>query len=443
MYYASEQMFKRLFIYCAAAFTCSIFIAVILLDTKYVDIRVKEERPIVDSIFSVINKQAAQAPIDQDLLHYWSGQFGYELELLSIQNTQDLELDLAQLTQDGSVIELISGWTQDKVTAYYLRNEQILKMSKMHIDKQAYLLYWQSLLVTILVVLALFVYCYVHMHKKYIKKLLNAYETYGQGKLSLRVSTQMPAPYSVLASHFNTMATKIENLLEEHQHMLNGISHDLKTPLARLRFALDMTRSCTSTEEYQETIQFMDEDLDALDELLDDWFLYVGLNAARREPKVQTCRLDKMLHKIVSRSAPIYSNIKAVSQITPDIVVGADKKLLSRAVENLVNNACKFASQTIRVSTHLDNDYVCIVVEDDGAGIPEDKRAAVLKPFLRLDSSRNVPGIGLGLSIVASILNSHNGKLNICDSDLGGAKITLMLPINCEAELATSDACAL
>ncbi|NOU52075.1 hypothetical protein HG263_16200 [Pseudoalteromonas sp. JBTF-M23] len=428
MYYASNQMFKRLFFYSAAAFICSIFIAVILLDTNYVDIRVQEEKPILEGIYSVINKQAQEGPISNDVLNYWSGQFGYELDVLTVQQAEDLEVDLVQLSRAGSIIELVSGWTQDSVTAYYQHGEQILVMSKMHVDKQAYLLYWQSLLVTILTVLALFVYCYVHMHKKYIKRLLNAYEAYGQGKLSLRVPTEMPAPYSVLASHFNTMAEKIESLLEEHQHMLNGISHDLKTPLARLRFALDMTRSCNSAEEYRETIQFMDEDLDALDELLDDWFLYVGLNAARREPKIQVCRLESIVNKVVSRSVPAYSQINALAHIVPDIEVNADKKLLKRAIENLVNNACKFASSTIRVSTRCCDGYVCIDVEDDGAGIPEDKRAAVLKPFLRLDSSRNIPGIGLGLSIVASILNSHNGKLEICDSPLGGAKITLMLP---------------
>ncbi|BBN80665.1 hypothetical protein PA25_06500 [Pseudoalteromonas sp. A25] len=440
MYYASNQMFKRLFFYSAAAFICSIFIAVILLDTNYVDIRVQEEKPILEGIYSVINKQAQEGLISEDVLNYWSGQFGYKLDVLSAEQAMALDVDLSVLAAQGSVVELISGWTQDRVTAYYQHGEQVLKMSKMHIDKQAYLLYWQSLLVTILTVLALFVYCYVHMHKKYLKRLLKAYQAYGQGKLSLRVPTEMPAPYSVLASHFNTMAEKIESLLEEHQHMLNGISHDLKTPLARLRFALDMTRSCNSAEEYRETIQFMDEDLDALDELLDDWFLYVGLNAARTEPKIKSCLLDSIVNKVVSRSVPAYSKVNALNHIQPDILVNADSKLLTRAIENLVNNACKFASSTIRVSTRTTSKYVCIDVEDDGAGIPEDKRTAVLKPFLRLDSSRNVPGIGLGLSIVASILNSHNGKLEICDSSLGGAKITLMLPISSQDSNATCTA---
>ncbi|TMO60331.1 ATP-binding protein [Pseudoalteromonas aurantia] len=430
MCYVNEQMFKRLFIYSAAAFICSIFIAVILLDTKYVDIRVKEEKPILDGLYSVIYKQAQGDKIVPALLEYWSGQFGYKVIIITEKQAQNESVELSSLKQEGSVVKLVSGWTQDRVTAYYQHGEQIIRMSKIHIDKQAYLLYWQSLLVTILIILALFVYLYVHMHKKYIDRLLQAYESYGQGKLSLRVSAEMPAPYSVLASHFNTMATKIESLLQEHQQMLNGVSHDLKTPLARLRFALDMTRSCNSAEEYRETIQFMDEDLDALDELLDDWFLYVGLNAERREPKIEHCQLGNIVNKVVSRSVPIYSNIRARNHVAANFEIGADKKLLTRAVENLVNNACKFAKSEIRVSTRWSNDgYICIDVEDDGAGIPEDKRTEVLKPFLRLDSSRNIPGIGLGLSIVSSILNSHKGYLKICDSDLGGAKITLVIPV--------------
>jgi signal transduction histidine kinase len=423
-------VFKRLFFYSAAAFICSIFIAVILLDNEYVDIRIKEEKPILDGLYSVMYNQAQGETISPELIKYWSGQFGYNVVLISETQAYKEGVELNRLQQEGSIVKLVSGWTQDRVTAYYLYGDQVIRMSKIRIDKQAYLLYWQSLLVTILIILAFFVYLYVHMHKKYIDRLLQAYECYGQGKLSLRVPTEMPAPYSVLASHFNTMATKIESLLQEHQQMLNGISHDLKTPLARLRFALDMTRSCNSAEDYRETIQFMDEDLDALDELLDDWFLYVGLNAERREPKIEHCHLGNIVNKVVSRSVPIYSNIRARNHVAANFEIGADKKLLTRAVENLVNNACKFAKSEIRVSTRRSSDgYICIDVEDDGAGIPEDKRTEVLKPFLRLDSSRNIPGIGLGLSIVASILKSHKGHLKICDSDLGGAKITLVIPV--------------
>lgn len=433
-------MFKRLFFYSACAFICSIFTAVILLDAKYVDIRIQEEKPILDGIYAVIKNDAQDGPITDKILNHWSGQFGYKLSVSKLNQTGLPGVDMDRLRAEGSVIKLVSGWTQDSAAAHYIYGEQILRMSKMHVDKQAYLIYWQFLLVTIFTVLALFVYVYVYMHKKYIKKLLHAYEAYGQGDLSVRVSDDMPAPYSVLSSHFNRMAGKIESLLEEHQHMLNGISHDLKTPLARLRFALDMTRNSNSAEEYRDTIQFMDEDLDALDELLDDWFLYVGLNAARKQPKLLACRLDSILLKIINRSVPVYSTLTAHSHIASGITVNADKKLLTRAIENIVNNACKFATSTIRVSTQYSYKYIAIIVEDDGTGIPLDKRDAVLKPFHRLDSSRHIPGLGLGLSIVTSILSSHNGKLEISDSELGGAKVTFFLPLlNCSTPPKTEE----
>lgn len=421
-------MFKRLFFYSVAAFVCSIFTAVLLFDANYVEIRTQEEQQIIDGIYTLVVKQADDAPLNEELINHWSGQFGYELSIKSVQQFNGATSNLAQLLATKRSIELVSGWTQDRVTAYFVHGEQILQMTKMATDRQAYLLYWYSLLVTIFTVLAVFVFGYVNTHKKYIKKLVQAYEAYGHGNLSARVATDMPSPYSQLASRFNTMAAKIESLLEEHQHMLNGVSHDLKTPLARLRFALDMTRNYQSTEEYQSAVQFMDEDLDALEDLLDDWFLYVGLNATHTAPKLQVCCLQSILSKVVSRTVKVHPHIQALSERPSELVIAADKKLLTRAIENLVNNACKFAKSTIRVSTYSKDGYVSVEVEDDGPGIPKEKHEDVLKPFHRLDSSRHIAGIGLGLSIVTNILHSHKGKLAISASSLGGAKFTFMLP---------------
>ena len=132
------------------------------------------------------------------------------------------------------------------------------------------------------------------------------------------------------------MAEKIHELLQEQKVMVNGISHDIRTPIARLRFALDLTRNCQTVEALRQHIQDMDMDLDELDQLIKDWLFYAGLTSTAKQITFDTrVEISSLLMEKTNSFAPMYPNIRVISAIEPLNVLG-NQRLLSRCIENIL-----------------------------------------------------------------------------------------------------------
>jgi two-component system OmpR family sensor kinase len=254
-------------------------------------------------------------------------------------------------------------------------------------------------------------------------------DEFGAGQLAARAHMKTSASIYPLAERINHMADRIAALLESQKNLLHSVSHELRTPIARLEFGMELLASKTDDPALQKRIAAMEGDLEELNELVNEL-----LGMARLENKqslhAAPFALAPMLEDVVASLPPC---AHALSCVIDDALgsIDADRRLLARALSNLLRNAQKYAAGRITLSAHqLVLGGVEIAVEDDGPGIPAAERERIFEPFYRLDRSRDraTGGFGLGLSIAQKAVALHGGALGIEDAALGGARFVITLP---------------
>ena len=269
------------------------------------------------------------------------------------------------------------------------------------------------------VFLTLIAFVFLRNQLRPIKRLARASEAFGKGQIrAYRPSgaTEVRAA----GNAFLDMRSRIERQIEQRTMMLSGISHDLRTPLTRMRLALSLQ------DETQET-QDMLRDVADMERLISEFLAFARGDSLDDPERVDPAQLVRsVVEKFAESGAPVtYCGVNDVSQTT------LRPMAIARASENLIGNALKYGSQC-RVSLELEGQIIRISVEDNGPGIPGEMRDDALKPFVRLDAARNQNqggGVGLGLAIAHDIARRHGGSLLLGESlELGGLKADLVLP---------------
>ncbi len=269
-----------------------------------------------------------------------------------------------------------------------------------------------------------------------LKRLVVTSTEFGNGVLSKRASTSKLSVISQLSDSFNQMADNIEQLIAGQKELTNSIAHDLRTPLYRLRFALEMMEDEDTPDlqrqKYRNTAHSSIEDLDHLINqtlLLSRYNRVADINhfshccfAEELLTEVDYFKLEHLNFNILFHCAP---NLK-------DQQVFVDNKGLMRAVKNLMSNASRFAQSTITISFLIEEDEYKIRVEDDGKGIPNDQAEKIFEPFQQLnnDERNSDKGHGLGLAIVKQIMTLHKGNASVRQSTMNGALFELSWPIH-------------
>ncbi|WP_199257991.1 ATP-binding protein [Paracoccus binzhouensis] len=260
-----------------------------------------------------------------------------------------------------------------------------------------------------------------------IKRLARAAEEYGKG----RIIPYRPGGASEIRSAgtaFLEMRARIERQNEQRKQMLSGVSHDLRTPLTRLRLGLSMLSPDYPPE--PDEIAALESDVAAMGTMVDA-FLDHARDAAQDAPPEPVPALD-FLRGIVADAQRGGQRV-VLHELTGDEAGRAtfSRDSLRRAVENLIGNAVRYGERA-EVDAALGPSYFRISVEDDGPGIPPEKREEALKPFTRLDPARNQnrgQGVGLGLSIAADIARAHGGQLRLGEGErLGGLRAEIVIP---------------
>ena len=272
-------------------------------------------------------------------------------------------------------------------------------------------------------------------HWRDIQALAKVTKDFGAGQLDVRASTPVRASIYPLAQQINQMANRIETLLSSQQQLLHSVSHELRTPIARLEFALEILQNSlagldTDAKQAQRIIA-MQADLSELNNLVSELLNMAKLDAQGQLQK-ETTELDRFVQNCLQHLPPKPQSLNLQVDIwahTP--LLYADQRLLSRAIQNLLKNAFKYADRQIIWRIKPQDEHWLISVEDDGAGIPESEREKIFEAFYRLDRSRDraTGGFGLGLSIVRQIVVLHGGRISISESELGGAKFEICLPM--------------
>lgn len=218
---------------------------------------------------------------------------------------------------------------------------------------------------------------------------------------------------------FIKMKERILKQISERTQMLAGVSHDLRTPLTRMKLQLAML------PENKENKEFI-ADISEMEKMLDGYLAFVSGEGGEKNTFVD---MNELILSIINK----FRNGKAMIRYSTNDQVSAiqgREQALKRAVTNIISNAFNYGKE-IAVALESNSKKLEITVDDDGPGIPADKREDVFKAFYRLDESRNkeTGGVGLGLSIARDIITSHGGKIELSDSELGGLRVLISIPL--------------
>ena len=235
---------------------------------------------------------------------------------------------------------------------------------------------------------------------------------------------------SALAKNLDEMAARLSGVLRSQKELIAALSHEMRTPLARIRFALAVIGD-RGDEKLNEELAAMNEDVQEIDDLVASMLNYARLDHPDIEMHWQAVPASAWLEQMTNKSRSDAVQIDAYTEGAPD-KLWMDPRLMELALSNLLVNAGQYAGQQVRCSlTQEANEYV-LTVEDDGKGIPEDLRGQVFKAFTRIDDSRNreTGGYGLGLAIVARVAELHGGAATVNSSpSLGGARFSISWPV--------------
>ncbi len=254
-----------------------------------------------------------------------------------------------------------------------------------------------------------------------ILQLSEAAERFGKGLPPLREIHPHGALEIRQASQaFLLMRDRIERHVEQRTTMLAGVSHDLRTILTRFKLELALTQDSPE-------IEAMRKDVDEMQDMIS---AYMDFAKGEGNEQTEPTDIDKLLTEIADEMIRSHKSIDLQTHLK-GIDLPLRRAAFKRAVTNLVANAARYAT-TVKLSSALTDKQLLIEVDDDGPGIPSDKRNEVFQPFVRLDNARTQyegASTGLGLSIARDIVHSHGGEIILQDSALGGLKATIVLPL--------------
>jgi two-component system osmolarity sensor histidine kinase EnvZ len=251
-----------------------------------------------------------------------------------------------------------------------------------------------------------------------ILKLAAAAERFGKGRDVAYFKPEGAKEVRQAGEAFLDMHKRIKRQIEQRTTMLAGVSHDLRTPLTRLKLQLAMLGD-------NNDIKAMKGDISEMEKMIEGYLDFVrGEGDEQAEP----ASLKALIDKVVDSGRRQGLNIQ--STVPEEVMLMLRPMAFERCVMNIVTNAGQYGKH-IWISTQLDGKYLNIVVEDDGPGIPQDQYEEVFRPFYRVDSSRNAAtgGVGLGLPIAMEIVHGHGGKIWLEDSGYGGLRVIIRLPV--------------
>lgn len=249
-----------------------------------------------------------------------------------------------------------------------------------------------------------------------IVNLAKAAERFGKGENidEYRPSGAMEIRQAGL--EFDKMRKRIIRHLNQRSEMLSGISHDLRTPLTRLKLQLSFIKD-------KDLSKKMSFDIDEMEKMLNE---YLQFTSSTYLEKDETFNISELIEKIINK----YNNKNISKKIIPRAYMNGRKNLIERSLNNLIDNSIKYAKK-INLQLIKKNNNIIITIDDDGIGIPKNEYQNVFKPFYKIDKSRgdSKSSVGLGLSITSDIIKSHGGNILLEKSPLNGLRVKIFLPL--------------
>ena len=308
---------------------------------------------------------------------------------------------------------------EEGVLIYIQIEEDILEIN---VDKDR--LYSESAFVFLLwmifasIILFFMSYFLMSRQLRPLKRLAIIAETFGRGLDAPDIKTAGAYEIRQTANAFNQMRTRIKRFLKQRTEMLAGVSHDLRTPLTRMKLQISLMKDEKAKSE-------LEVDVNEMTSMLDSYVSFVKTESP--EP-IETIIINELIGDIIKTVEK--NGVELTIKEKNTIQTSGRQIQLKRAFNNIIDNSQRYAKK-IEIILYTNEKDCVIEFNDDGEGIPRDKYEDVFKPFFTLDPSRNkLKGeSGLGLTITRDIIRSHGGDVKLSDSNLGGLQLKVLLPL--------------
>jgi signal transduction histidine kinase len=385
---------------------------------------VKNYKQLGNDLVSLI----AVAGINEAALTQWETKSNAQVKIISYADFP-LPKDLAQMFEAGEPLLLDSG--SGISLHYYLAEQQSVISFSFPADpasKQSHLSWLLTLLFYAGIIAVVFIWLYPLL--KRLQLLRQVAVAFGAGDLSVRIPLGAISYIADIEQEFNRMAQRIESLVYDNKLLSRGLSHDLRTPIARLRFGLDVLEEAELSESQQKTLAHLNRDLVAMEALVETLLSYARMDQANIAYKPSSIDLSQWVGDIVREYYDDKVTFEPIANQYAAIIM-ADTEYLNMLVHNLLQNAERHGKGKINVSVISTEKNITLIVEDNGSGIAVAERAHVLKPFYRIASAQNTQGHGMGLAMVDRIAQWHKAEVRLEDSDvLGGLKMSIIFSRN-------------
>lgn len=292
---------------------------------------------------------------------------------------------------------------------------------------------WSPIPYYLWIIVSTVVFCYilaVQMASP-LRTLEQTVERFGRGDLAVRASTRRKDEFGKLARAFNVMADRIETLLTAERRLLQDVSHELRSPLARLKFAVELART---SPDRKTSIDRIEKEIDRLSGLVSELLQVTRAESDPESRNLHGIALAELLRNVVDDSAVESTAHNCELRLEADdaVQVRGDRELLRRAVENVLRNAIRYAppSTPVEITLKRDHDTAVVSVRDYGPGVPEESLTNLFKPFFRVEADRNrhTGGVGLGLSIAQRAVSVHQGQIHARNAQ-PGLLVEIELPL--------------
>ena len=249
-----------------------------------------------------------------------------------------------------------------------------------------------------------------------ITNLARAAEKFGKGEEIDEFKPSGALEIRQAGYEFDKMRKRINRHLNQRSEMLSGISHDLRTPLTRMKLQIAFVKD-------NDLAKKLTEDINEMEKMLNEYLQFTSSTYAEKD---QMFNVSELIEDIIVK----YDNKNITQDLAPRIYINGRKNLINRSLNNIIDNALKYA-KNVEVKLSKKNTNLFIVIDDDGPGIPKSEHENVFKPFYKIDKSRadSKSSVGLGLSISSDIIRSHGGYIKLENSKMNGLRVKIFLPV--------------
>ncbi len=249
-----------------------------------------------------------------------------------------------------------------------------------------------------------------------ITNLARAAERFGKGEETEEFKPSGALEIRQAGHEFDKMRKRINRHLNQRTEMLSGISHDLRTPLTRMKLQVAFVKD-------EDLAKKLTEDINEMEKMLNEYLQFTSSSYAEKD---EMFNLSELIENIIIK----YDNKNISKDLTPRVYISGRKNLISRSLNNIIDNSLKYAKQ-IEIKLSKKNTNLFIIIDDDGPGIPKSEQDNVFKPFYKINKSRaeSKSSVGLGLSIASDIIRSHGGNIKLESSKMNGLRVKIFLPV--------------